>query len=371
MRSSGATVFHVGRHRDARDRAVERQRGDAHGARHHRRGDRRRGEREHEERQLLQEHGARGGRAPGGDLEPPQGIDVEDEEHHRQGHHHRLRQQAEREQAERRQIPAPSAGVHLGEAQPGERRQQVEERAQHVAALGDPRHRLRAERVQGKEQRGAAGAQPPGQGVGRRHGGAQQAQAQGVDERDVGGMQEEIAQVIAERVHAPQRVVDAVGEPGHRRPVPHDGACQHPAQLNGAESAVAGVRQEIAVVVVDEPAVAERGREDEEGDRGERQRHAQIDGRARLRRSRRRGWHRDLPCHWVAAEAARNRRGAVRLPCGRGRRRRTRPRGGGAWPGTRPGPAPGMRASRRPRGVRARGSVRDRGRPTTTRCSTG
>jgi len=54
--------------------------------------------------------------------------------------------------------------------------------------------------------------------------------------------------------------------------VAHDGARERPADLRPAEAAVVRVGQEVAVVVPEDEAVLERGREDRERDRGDRER---------------------------------------------------------------------------------------------------
>src|SRR5207249_622799 len=85
------------------------------------------------------------------------------------------------------------------------------------------------------------------------------------EEGGVGGVQQDVREVIAECVHPPERVVEAEREPRHRDPVAHDGAREGPADLSPAEAAIGRVAEEIAVVVPEDEAVLERGREDREG----------------------------------------------------------------------------------------------------------
>jgi hypothetical protein len=49
--------------------------------------------------------------------------------------------------------------------------------------------------------------------------------------------------------------------------VAHDGARERPADLGPAEASIVGVGQEIAIVVPEDEAVLERGREDRDGER--------------------------------------------------------------------------------------------------------
>src|SRR5881409_2074534 len=115
------------------------------------------------------------------------------------------------------------------------------------------------------EQRRHDRPEPDGPRTRRRRAEPQQAERQQVEEGGVGGVQQDVREVIAECVHPPERVVEAEREPRHRDPVAHDGAREGPADLSPAEAAIGRVAEEIAVVVPEDEAVLERGREDREG----------------------------------------------------------------------------------------------------------
>ena len=88
-------------------------------------------------------------------------------------------------------------------------REQEEERAQHILALGHPGHRFHVERVK-REKRGHERAAPDG---------PRQAPEQAKEEDCVGDMKQEVDDVRGSRAGAEQLRVQHVGNPGHRVPV--------------------------------------------------------------------------------------------------------------------------------------------------------
>jgi len=86
--------------------------------------------------------------------------------------------------------------------------EEKEHAAEHVAPLGDPRHRLDAQRVDGEEQRGHRGREAAGRARLRRDGGGQHAQRDEIRGGGGEGVQQEVDGVIAGRPHAPEHVVE-------------------------------------------------------------------------------------------------------------------------------------------------------------------
>jgi len=190
-------------------------------------------------------------------------VDVEDQQHQRQRHDERLREQAQRVDANRDDPPAglPRA-ARVARLQVRQHGQEIEQARELVAPLGHPDDRLDAQRVHGEEQRRGAG--PQGDRARARGWQAERKESarEEVDQRRRDGVQHDVREVIARGVHPPERVVDAEGEPRHRDPVAHDGVRERPVDLGPAEAAIPGIGQEVAVVVPEDEAVLERGRED-------------------------------------------------------------------------------------------------------------
>ena len=89
------------------------------------------------------------------------------------------------------------------------------------------------------------------------------------DEPGVGSVDQDIGQVIAAWIHAPDEVVDGKREPRHGNPVALVKAGEHPAELRRSEAAPGAVRDEIRLVVPGQEAAVEGGKEDETGQRGD------------------------------------------------------------------------------------------------------
>src|SRR5262249_34990902 len=83
------------------------------------------------------------------------------------------------------------------------------------------------------------------------------------EEEHQGGVErveQDVGEVVAARVHAPDEIVEGEGQPGDRNVVPEVDAAEHPADLGGTQTAIVDVVDEIALVVPDE-AVVQGGRE--------------------------------------------------------------------------------------------------------------
>ena len=118
--------------------------------------------------------------------------------------------------------------------------------------------------MQREEQRGGGGAEAEGQSIvvrGRGEAEREEMNGHGIDQHRVGGVEYEGGQMIARGVHAPERVIQAQGQPRHRDVVPHVDGGEHPPELGRAQAAIVRVAQEVVGVVPVEEAGAERGHE--------------------------------------------------------------------------------------------------------------
>jgi hypothetical protein len=148
--------------------------------------------------------------------------------------------------------PDKTAAVRRAKVE--EDRQQEEEPGEHVAALGDPGHRLHPQGMnredEGREGRAHAGGHALDHARGRLPGGAgQKSSGDEVEADGIGRVEQEIAEVVAPGIHAAQGVVDSQGEPGQGNPVAEEGGREHVAKLRPAESPIALVHQEVRDVV--------------------------------------------------------------------------------------------------------------------------
>src|SRR5262249_1022535 len=174
---------------------------------------------------------------------------------------------------ERQRVEAAAWPAAFGDrAQPRPDRDEVPEAAQHVAALGDPRHRLDAKRMDGEEERGEGGAELHRQGRGalaERRREKPPADQEYEDGRPC--VQERVAQEVAARPHPADHVVEAEAEPRQRDVVAHEGCREHPAELRAAEAAESLVAEEVLLVVPVEELSVEgrekcaRGDDEDEG----------------------------------------------------------------------------------------------------------
>src|SRR5262245_55633791 len=106
--------------------------------------------------------------------------------------------------------------------------------------------------MKGKEERGRRGGERERGGTalgGNGQGGREEATRHEVDEDGAGGVQEEVGEVIADRVHAPEEVIEAEGDPGQGHVVADVKGGEHPLELGPAEAAVGRVVEEVLAVV--------------------------------------------------------------------------------------------------------------------------
>ena len=123
-----------------------------------------------------------------------------------------LEEQPQREERDRAEVPAaPSCAAGRHGLQIREHCEQIEQRGEHVAPFGDPRHRLGAQRVQREERGRGGGAETPGRVAGRGQRRGEQPPGDDEEDGDVARVEQEVAEVVAERVHAPQHVIQAEG----------------------------------------------------------------------------------------------------------------------------------------------------------------
>ena len=111
--------------------------------------------------------------------------------------------------------------------------------------------------MNGEYKRGKGSDKSEKEGAGRRVGNrrAQQAHGDQVEDDGVGRVQQEVRQVIAERVEAPYKIVGAERDPGERGIVPEVKRREHPLELGPAEPAVGLIEQKVVLVVPVDEAV--------------------------------------------------------------------------------------------------------------------
>ncbi len=174
--------------------------------------------------------------------------------------------------------PLPLCRPHVSED-----REQEEETRQNVAALGGPDHRLNAEWVEGPEQGRRRGAETEHSFACRLDRSCQKPPGHHKEESGVGSVDREIRQVIPDGVQPPRKVVEREAQPGERNPLPapnrmrRPSGRQHPPELDEAESAKVGIRDEIDIVVPDE-TVAQRRQKEETGEYADGEAPPDIDG---------------------------------------------------------------------------------------------
>ena len=88
---------------------------------------------------------------------------------------------------------------------------------------------------------------------------AKQMNGNDIDEKCVEAVQQGIRQMIAERIHPPQSMVEAIRDPGERAIVvaPVKGG-EHPVKVIPAEPSVGGVEQQIIVITGADEIAAQR-----------------------------------------------------------------------------------------------------------------
>lgn len=197
-------------------------------------------------------------------LEPVQGPIIKKQQREGEGHQRRLREQSEQHEPKHREVREGTGAPLLPHVSPeGE---DPEEGREHVLALRGPRHRLHLGGMQG-EQRGDEGAAP------RR---ARHAPHDEKQEGAVGGMKENVHQMVSGRVEAEERHIRHVGEPGQRMPVGRPTRREGP---DGAAPGESGGDRAVADDVVDVV----------DGDKGvvaDREKHGDGDGEERQPRQK-------------------------------------------------------------------------------------
>src|ERR1051326_1880294 len=160
-------------------------------------------------------------------------------------------------------------GRVLDAAQINDDGEEIEEAGNEIAAFGDPSHRFHAERMHGEDQRGEEGADgnvPAKIGGGFGDGAAQKGDGQEVEYYGVGGVPQQIDEVVAERIESPEVVIEAEGHPGDGDVAVEQVRGPHPVELLPAQAAVVRVVEKIDAVVPVHEVVAERGKERDEAE---------------------------------------------------------------------------------------------------------
>jgi hypothetical protein len=126
-----------------------------------------------------------------------------------------------------------------------------------------PGHGLHAQGVQSEEERGEGRGNRNGRRcvVVSRRGQAQQARGHEVEEDGIEHVEGEAGGVVAEGIHAPERVAEAGGQPAQGLVVAHVEGGEHPAQVRPGEAAEMGIVEEVGVVVPRDEIGAQRGPE--------------------------------------------------------------------------------------------------------------
>ncbi len=218
---------------------------------------------------LVQQHRPA---APGAglDAEASEGAGVEDQPCERQGERRGLGQEADREQEHGGRVPASPPPAAPRPASDGvdvrEGRGHGEETGQDVAAGADPDHGLGAEGVDREDERRHHGRRPGARGARglARAGLLEESRREPVDEDRRGRVTQEAGQVVAERLDAPERVVEGPAEPGDGLVEPVVGGRPHPPQLGGPDAVELRVVADLLEIVVRQELAPEAAGEDRE-----------------------------------------------------------------------------------------------------------
>ena len=242
----------------------------------------------HQERLLLHQG------SPAQAAHPPQWIHVEEDEGGRERERAPFRQDRRGEAGGAYDHAAAARGPRtLDRPKIRQGRQQDEHRTEQVGAAGDPGYgldalwnddfhhsarvaltgraeayysdTLDAKRMQAEHECGDHGARaedalalPVSVHADR---GGEQSPGHEVEEAHIDAMEQHVQEVIAPRVHSPEEVVQAEGEPGERDVVPEEHAREGPADRRDADAAIAGVLAEVHVVVPVEERSGQGGQE--------------------------------------------------------------------------------------------------------------
>ncbi len=222
--------------------------------------------RDGEERPLLQQDPARRGR-PARLLpprtDPPQRVEIQDQQDDRPGHRDAFAQAGRDEQGERPPVsPTPPEWAgRVGRVDVGQGRQQAEKDAGQIRLARRPGDDLHPQRMHGKERRRQGAEQEEvGPVPDRRLAEAarNEFQRQGIQRHRDGRMEQQARQVVSPRLQAEQGILPLQQPPGQRLPDPQQGRFPGPGELRRSEAAETGVVEEVGLIVeLVEPAVAE------------------------------------------------------------------------------------------------------------------
>src|SRR6266852_4344195 len=113
--------------------------------------------------------------------------------------------------------------------------------------------------MHGEEEGGHAGAGRDGGGAPGRMRRLEESAPDEVEARGAGGVEEQVEQVVADRLESAQDVVEAEAHPGQWNPVAQHGAGPHPLELREAETVDTRVLDDRVIVVpVDEICLERR-----------------------------------------------------------------------------------------------------------------
>ena len=201
-----------------------------------------------EERELFYQHRAVLAREPGRGVrrQPPQRVDVKQQQGRRQGYGYALGKQRQEKGGQGQEMPPPERGSFSflrARPQVPEHRQQVEKTGQQVVPARQPGRGFHPQGMQ-REKKGGRPRREievsvPGGGEGPRR--RQQPGEDKADEQGVARVQKHAGQVIAEGVHSPGHVIEAESNAGQRGIRSHAESSEHPLQVFPAEPAVVPV----------------------------------------------------------------------------------------------------------------------------------
>ena len=225
--------------------------------------------RQQHERDLLDVDPTRGlAPPPYGPAEASERIDVQDHQHDREIHGHRFGQQRAGEQGHGAPIPPSAALLSVASPEVSKDRRQVEEPREDIPPFRGPGDGFHAQGMDRKHESGKRGRHSERVTAFRGTGQSPCQKPTGYEEEDhrIRGVQEEIGQVVAAGVHAPEQVIQPEGHPRQRNVVTQLRGSPHPAEVGPAKPPVVRVLEEILVVVPVHKLVVERWQERGEGD---------------------------------------------------------------------------------------------------------
>ena len=193
--------------------------------------------------------------------QPAQWIEVQQQQSDGEGDAVDLGEHGGREERGAACKPAPPPCLVGAGPQVAEDGQQIEHAGLQVVLATQPGHGLHAQGVQSEEERGKGRGDHGRAGVVGRRGKAQQARGHEVEEDGIEHVQREAGGVIAEGMHAPERVTEAGEEPAQGLVVAHVQGGEHPAQVPPVKAAEMGIVEEVGLVVPRDEIGTQRGPE--------------------------------------------------------------------------------------------------------------